>query len=147
MNQPKDGYTLFIGASGVMSIAAAAYPNLPYHPTKTFVPLTMIANFPLILVTPPELPIKNVKELVAYAKAHPDEVFPAVGKQFNIEPGFFKAWFTKFSDFPVVMSDQDVKAIGLLWEKSKGLNILKSYPPVEQTIWKDALTEKAVEKK
>jgi tripartite-type tricarboxylate transporter receptor subunit TctC len=73
MNQPKDGYTLFIGASGVMSIAAAAYPNLSYHPTKTFVPLTMIANFPLILVVPPELPIKNVKELVEYAKAHPDK--------------------------------------------------------------------------
>src|SRR3954471_4986669 len=35
MNQPHDGYTLFIGASGVMSIAAAAYPNLTYHPTKT----------------------------------------------------------------------------------------------------------------
>ena len=73
MNQPKDGYTLFIGASGVMSIAAAAYPNLSYHPTKTFIPLTMIANFPLILVVPPELPIKNVKELVEYAKENPDK--------------------------------------------------------------------------
>ena len=51
MNQPHDGYTLFIGASGVMSIAAAAYPNLTYHPTKTFIPLSMIANFPLIMFT------------------------------------------------------------------------------------------------
>jgi tripartite-type tricarboxylate transporter receptor subunit TctC len=73
MNQPKDGYTLFIGASGVMSIAAAAYPNLSYHPTKTFIPLAMIANFPLVLVVPPELPIKNVKELVEYAKNNPDK--------------------------------------------------------------------------
>ena len=73
MNQPHDGYTLFIGASGVMSIAAAAYPNLSYHPTKTFIPLAMIANFPLVLVVPPELPIKNVKELVEYAKKNPDK--------------------------------------------------------------------------
>ena len=73
MNQPKDGYTLFIGASGVMSIAAAAYPNLSYHPTKTFVPLSMIANFPLILVVPPNLSINNVKELVEYAKKNPDK--------------------------------------------------------------------------
>jgi tripartite-type tricarboxylate transporter receptor subunit TctC len=73
MNQPKDGYTLFVGASGVMSIAAAAYPNLSYHPTKTFIPLSMIANFPLVLVVPPDLPIKNVKELVEYGKAHPDK--------------------------------------------------------------------------
>src|SRR5829696_1762691 len=61
MNQPQDGYTLFIGASGVMSIAAAAYPNLSYHPTKTFIPLSMIANFPLVLVVPPEHPANSVK--------------------------------------------------------------------------------------
>jgi tripartite-type tricarboxylate transporter receptor subunit TctC len=73
MNQPHDGYTLFVGASGVMSIAAAAYPNLPYHPTKTFIPLAMIANFPLVLVVPPEHPAKNVKELVEWAKKNPDK--------------------------------------------------------------------------
>ena len=73
MNQPHDGYTLFIGASGVMSVAAAAFSNLTYHPTKTFIPLSMIANFPLILVVSPDSPAKNVKELVAWAKAHPDK--------------------------------------------------------------------------
>ncbi len=73
MNQPADGYTLFIGASGVMSIAAAAYPKLSYHPTKTFIPLSMIANFPLILVVPVSHPAKTVKELVEWAKAHPDK--------------------------------------------------------------------------
>ena len=73
MNQPHDGYTLFIGASGVMSVAAAAYPNLSYHPTKTFIPLSMIANFPLILVVPPDHPAKNVKELVEWAKKNPGQ--------------------------------------------------------------------------
>ena len=56
MNQPHDGYTLFVGASGVMSIAAAVYPKLAYHPTKSFIPLSMIANFPLIMVVPPDHP-------------------------------------------------------------------------------------------
>jgi tripartite-type tricarboxylate transporter receptor subunit TctC len=73
MNQPHDGYTVFIGASGVMSVAAAAYPNLSYHPTKTFIPLTMIANFPLILVVPADHPANNVKELVEWAKKNPDK--------------------------------------------------------------------------
>jgi tripartite-type tricarboxylate transporter receptor subunit TctC len=73
MNQPADGYTLFIGASGVMSISAAAYPKLSYHPTKTFIPITMIANFPLILVVPVSHPAKTVKELAAWAKANPDK--------------------------------------------------------------------------
>lgn len=70
-NQPADGYTLFVGASGVMSIASAVFPKLAYHPTKSFIPLTMTANFPLILVSPVENPSKTVLELVAYAKANP----------------------------------------------------------------------------
>ena len=73
MNQPHDGYTIFIGASGVMSVSAAAYPNLSYHPTRTFVPLSMIANFPLIVVIPADHPAKTVKELVEWAKKHPDK--------------------------------------------------------------------------
>lgn len=85
-------------------------------------------------------------ESMWYAKSHPQEVFPAVGKQFNIDPDFFNVWFNKFSDFPVVLSDDDVKAIGLLWEKAKELDILKSYPPVEQAIWDKTLTEKEVTK-
>jgi tripartite-type tricarboxylate transporter receptor subunit TctC len=72
-NQPADGYTLFVGASGVMSIASAVYPKLAYHPTKSFIPLSMIANFPLILVSPVENPSKTVQELVAFAKANPDK--------------------------------------------------------------------------
>jgi len=72
-NQEHDGYTLFVGASGVMSIAAAAYPKLAYHPTKSFVPLSMIADFPLIVVVAPNSPAKNVKELVDLAKKHPEK--------------------------------------------------------------------------
>ncbi|MPZ38106.1 MAG: tripartite tricarboxylate transporter substrate binding protein [Rhizobiales bacterium] len=73
INQPADGYTLFIAASGVMSVASAVYPKLAYHPTKDFTPLTMIANFPLIVVGQVQNPAKTVAELVAYAKANPDK--------------------------------------------------------------------------
>jgi len=71
--QPADGYTLFVGASGNMSVAAAVYPDLAYHPTKNFIPLTMIADFPLILIVPPNSAIKTVPDLVSFAKAHPDK--------------------------------------------------------------------------
>ena len=71
--QPADGHTLMVGASGMMSIAAATLPKLSYHPTRTFVPISMIANFPLILVIPVGNPSRSVKELVAWAKAHPDK--------------------------------------------------------------------------
>jgi len=72
-NQPGDGYTIFIGASGVMSISAAVYPKLAYHPTKNFIPLSMIANFPLIMVSQTTIAPKTVAELVAYAKANPNK--------------------------------------------------------------------------
>jgi tripartite-type tricarboxylate transporter receptor subunit TctC len=71
--QPADGYTVLVGATGQMSIAAAAYPDLSYHPTKSFIPLNMIASFPLVLVVPQDHPVKTVKELVAWAKANPDK--------------------------------------------------------------------------
>ncbi len=72
-HQAPDGYTVLVGATGQMSIAAAIYPNLSYHPTKSFIPLNMIASFPLVLVVPADHPAKNVKELVAWAKANPDK--------------------------------------------------------------------------
>ena len=72
-NQPPDGYTVLVGATGQMAIAAAIFPNLTYHPTKSFIPLNMIASFPLVLVVPANHPVKDVKDLVAWAKAHPDK--------------------------------------------------------------------------
>ncbi len=71
--QAPDGYTVLVAATGQMAIAAAIYPNLPYHPTRSFIPLNMIASFPLILVVPANHPAKSVKELVAWAKVHPDK--------------------------------------------------------------------------
>ena len=68
-----DGYTVLVGATGQMSIASAIYPNLTYHPTKSFIPLNMIASFPLVLVVPYDHPVKNVKDMVAWAKANPDK--------------------------------------------------------------------------
>ena len=73
-NQPADGYTLLVGASGAMSIAAAIYPDLKYHPTKTLTPLAMIGSFPLIMVIGTDNPSNNVKEFVEWAKQHPDKV-------------------------------------------------------------------------
>ena len=66
-----DGYTLFMGPSGPMTINPATYSKLPYHPVRDFAPISMICSFPLIFVVDPKLPIKSVKELIAYAKANP----------------------------------------------------------------------------
>jgi tripartite-type tricarboxylate transporter receptor subunit TctC len=72
-HQPADGYTVLVGATGQMAIAPAIYPDLNYNPPKDFIALNMIASFPLVLVVSADQPIKSVKDLVAYAKAHPDK--------------------------------------------------------------------------
>jgi tripartite-type tricarboxylate transporter receptor subunit TctC len=90
-NQPADGYTLLVAASGGMSIAAAIYPKLGYHPTKSFVPLTMIANVPLILAIPQEHPARTVPELVAWMKANPDKSnYATSSPAFTIATELFK---------------------------------------------------------
>jgi len=71
--QAADGYTLLVGAAGAMSVAPAIYPNLPYHPLRSFVPLTLIGSFPLVLVVSPSKDFKTVADLVAWAKAHADK--------------------------------------------------------------------------
>jgi tripartite-type tricarboxylate transporter receptor subunit TctC len=84
-NQPADGYTLLVGATGAMSMGPAIYPDLKYHPTKTLVPLAMIGSFPLILVVAADNPAKNVNELVEQAKQHPDKAnYPSTSPAFTI---------------------------------------------------------------
>jgi len=89
--QPADGYTVMVAASGQMAIAAAIYPKLSYHPTRDFLPLTMIASFPLILAGPMDDGIKTVKDLVAYGKAHPEKSnYATSSPAFTITTELFK---------------------------------------------------------
>lgn len=84
-HQPADGYTLLASPIGAMSIAAAVYPDLKYDPAKTFVPLALVGQFPLILAVSPDNPANSVKELVAYAKQHPDKAnYPSTSPAFVI---------------------------------------------------------------
>jgi tripartite-type tricarboxylate transporter receptor subunit TctC len=89
--QPADGYTLLVAASGGMSIASAIYPKLSYHPTRSFVPLTDIATFPLILTIPAAHPAKTVAELVTWMKANPDKSnYATSSPAFTIATELFK---------------------------------------------------------
>jgi NitT/TauT family transport system substrate-binding protein len=85
--------------------------------------------------------LRTLHASMRYAVEHPDEVFTAVGTDTNTEPGFFKAWFSRFSDFPVLLAKDDVKAVELLWKRAIELGILKSAPPVMDTVWKAAVPE------
>ncbi len=68
--EPADGYTMLMGAAGAMAISPAVFEKMPYQTLKDFTPVSMIAAFPLILVTSPKHPAKTVRELVDWTKAN-----------------------------------------------------------------------------
>lgn len=71
---PPDGYTMLLVAVATYTINASLYPKLPYDPQKDLTPVTILAGAPYILVAHPALPVRNVKQLIALAKARPGEL-------------------------------------------------------------------------
>ena len=66
-----DGYTIMGGTISTHAINASLYKTLPYDPVRDFVPITMIARVPNMLVVNPDIPAKSVAELIALLKANP----------------------------------------------------------------------------
>jgi tripartite-type tricarboxylate transporter receptor subunit TctC len=75
---PPDGYTLLVSFSS-HTINATLYPSLPYDPVADFTPITMIARVPSLLVGRANLPAKDLKELIALAKAQPHRLTIGIG--------------------------------------------------------------------
>jgi tripartite-type tricarboxylate transporter receptor subunit TctC len=66
-----DGYTLGLATASTHAVAVSLSANLPYDPLKDFAPVSMIGSSPYVVVVYPGLPVKNVAELVAFAKTKP----------------------------------------------------------------------------
>ena len=69
-----DGYTIFLMMVGTQAINETLYKKLNYNTVKDFAPITLVASSSLMLVANPSVPVKNVSELIAYAKANPGKV-------------------------------------------------------------------------
>jgi tripartite-type tricarboxylate transporter receptor subunit TctC len=73
-----DGNTLLMSFTS-HAINASLYPSLPFDPIKDFTPLTCVATSPSVLVAHPSLPARDVRELIALAKAQPGKLNFAIG--------------------------------------------------------------------
>jgi tripartite-type tricarboxylate transporter receptor subunit TctC len=76
---PADGYTILMGAVSTHAINVTLYRKLPYDPIRDFAPITLVTSVPNVLVLHPSLPAKNVKELIALARAKPGQLNFASG--------------------------------------------------------------------
>jgi tripartite-type tricarboxylate transporter receptor subunit TctC len=110
---PADGYTILMGPSGPMTINPATYSKLPYDAQRDFAPISMICEFPLLVTVDAKLPIRNVKELIEYAKANPGKanyassasIFQITTEMFNQRTG------SKFVMIPYKSSGESVQAL------------------------------------
>jgi tripartite-type tricarboxylate transporter receptor subunit TctC len=66
-----DGYTLFLSA-GAMATNPSLYPNMPFDPARDFAPVIGLSLLPNVIVVNAALPVRNLQELVAHAKAQPE---------------------------------------------------------------------------
>ncbi|MDB5808652.1 MAG: transporter substrate-binding protein [Betaproteobacteria bacterium] len=69
-----DGYTWLLGVQGSLAINPATYHSLPYDAEKDFDPVTQMTLYGYVLVVHPALPVKNVTEFIALAKAKPAQL-------------------------------------------------------------------------
>jgi tripartite-type tricarboxylate transporter receptor subunit TctC len=88
-----DGYTAFLGNIGTISINPAVNANMRVKPDMDFIPVTICADTPSILITRPDFPANNVSELIAYVKANRGKVTfasPGSGTLNRLEMEVFK---------------------------------------------------------
>jgi tripartite-type tricarboxylate transporter receptor subunit TctC len=69
-----DGYTLLLATTSTHSIAPSLYKNIAYSVEKDFAPISEVASATNVLIVAPNLPVKDVRELITLAKAEPDKL-------------------------------------------------------------------------
>lgn len=71
---PADGYNLVLGQTSNLAINPSLYAKLPYDPARDLTPISMVASAPLALVVSVNSPLRTLADLVAAAKARPDQI-------------------------------------------------------------------------
>jgi tripartite-type tricarboxylate transporter receptor subunit TctC len=85
-----DGYTIVGSGSGPVAANVTLYKHLDYDPQKDLVTISPFASFTIVVVASSKLPVNNLQELVAYAKAHPGELnYGSVGSSQHLAGEFF----------------------------------------------------------
>jgi tripartite-type tricarboxylate transporter receptor subunit TctC len=88
-----DGYTLILSTNTPHSAAPSLMKSISYDPVKDFAPLSRVGSFTQMLVLNPDLPVKSIPQLIAYAKANPGKLSFASGNASSIVAGeTLKRW-------------------------------------------------------
>ena len=69
-----DGYTLLTGLNGNLTVNPSLYAKLPYDPVADFRPIAMLAEYPFLVIVNNDIPVKSIKDLIAYLKANAGKI-------------------------------------------------------------------------
>ena len=108
-----DGYTLLVAPSGPMTINPAVFSKLPYDPVKDFAPISLLAEFPLLLAVGAEQPVRSIKELVGFGRAQPNLAnYASSATPFQLAAELFnQRTDSKFQHIPYRGSGDAVQAV------------------------------------
>jgi tripartite-type tricarboxylate transporter receptor subunit TctC len=111
-----DGYTLVMGTTGTHAINFSLYDKPTYDPVKDFAPVTRVAVFPNLILLHPSVPAKNVRELIALAKAQPGKLaYASTGSLLQLSAALFTSMANiemlnvPYTGFGPMMSNNDVQ--------------------------------------
>jgi len=82
-----DGYTLMFSPPGILATNRFMYKNMPFDSDRAFAPIVLLAKSPMVLAAHPKVPVGNLHELIAYAKANPGKLSvgtPGIGSQAHL---------------------------------------------------------------
>src|SRR5687767_7270419 len=71
---PPDGYTINFGSTSSLAVSPNLYPKLPFDLLRDTTPVTQVATASIMLAVHPSVPVKNVRELIALARAQPGQI-------------------------------------------------------------------------
>jgi tripartite-type tricarboxylate transporter receptor subunit TctC len=112
---PPDGHTIGVLTSGPIAIGPVLYKKIAYDPQKDFVPISLYAKSPLVLIVDPALPIKSVPDLIQYAKTSAKPLTystPGAGAFQHLSTEFMAQRFgLKFTHVPYKSTPQAVSDI------------------------------------
>ncbi len=132
-----DGYTLLLGTTGTHATNPAVYARLPYDPLKDFATVSLVAEAPFVLLVHPSLPVRNVKELIAFARARPGQLnYGSAGigssshlgfEQFNLMTGI-KTEHVPYKGLPLATGDTIAGNLTMTWDSiAASAAMIRSY--------------------
>ena len=89
-----DGYTLLMSSAGILTANPFLYSNMPFDAETAFIPVSNVAEMPMILVVNPKVPAQDLKELVVLAKSQPNKLnfgSPGLSTSIHLSTELFKS--------------------------------------------------------